>query len=113
MRYTNQKIEYIVSLYNQGLNSTDIASPHFLKQIIKFLTKEGIYFTYRKNVNTYIITMCRTESVKKIYDLMYSDSSVSLDRKRELFGSLLKKLNSKHLPNSVKAKESTTDYVAC
>lgn len=86
------------------------ASPYFLEQIIKFLTIEGIYFTYRKNVNTYIVTVCRSESIKKLHSLMYSDSSVSLDRKRELFGSLLKKFNRLHLPNSVKAKESTVNY---
>lgn len=89
------------------------ASIDFINQIQEFLIKHNILCLIRKHRNLYFITINRKEYINLIYHLMYDDSSISLDRKREKYGSLLKKLNSKHLPNSVKAKESTTDYVAC
>ena len=89
------------------------ASIDFINQIQEFLILHNILCLIRKHRNLYYITINKREYINLIYHLMYDDSSISLDRKREKYGSLLKKLNSKHLPNSVKAKESTTDYVAC
>lgn len=89
------------------------ASIDFINQIQEFLISHNILCLIRKHRNLYYITINKREYINLIYHLMYDDSSISLDRKREKYGSLLKKLNSKHLPNSVKAKESTTDYIAC
>ena len=83
------------------------ASLDFINQIQDFLNCYDIYSTIKKYRSLYYITISKDKYVNLIYDLMYKDSSISLDRKREKFGCLLRKLNNDNSPNSVNTNEST------
>ena len=59
-------------------------SPVFVEQLMSYLKTQGIHCTIHGHTKSvlYIIGMYRRDAVRKLYDLLYKDASVYLERKK-------------------------------
>jgi hypothetical protein len=74
----------------------------FLEQIKLFLLKEDIKSTIISYKNLFILSIFKQKQIVKLYNFLYNDAIIFLQRKKDKFGPLLEKFNSKNTLNSGK-----------